>query len=96
MTMKALVMIAPKTAVIKEVPYPKPGKNEITVKVKTCGICGTDIHIYNGTFMPNYPLIPGHEFSGVVHEVGEGVSQFIVGDRVAVDPHYSVVNVTTV
>lgn len=86
MMMKALVMEEPKKAVIKEVPYPKPGKNEITVKVKACGICGTDIHIYNGTFMPNYPLIPGHEFSGVVYEIGEGVTQFMIGDRVAVDP----------
>lgn len=84
--MKALVMESPRKAVIKEVPYPKPGPNEVAIQVKRCGICGTDLHIYNGTFMPKYPLIPGHEFAGVVHEVGEGVTVFKPGDRVAADP----------
>lgn len=84
--MKALVMESVKHAVVKEMPYPSPGPNEITIQVKRVGICGTDIHIYNGTFMPHYPLIPGHEFSGIVHELGGNVKGFSVGDRVAVDP----------
>ncbi|MGG1313177.1 zinc-dependent alcohol dehydrogenase family protein [Cohnella laeviribosi] len=84
--MKALVIKSPRNAVVKDVPYPKPGPREVTIQVKRCGICGTDLHIYQGTFLPKYPLIPGHEFSGVVHEVGEGVTRFKAGDRVAVDP----------
>ncbi|MFC4597369.1 zinc-dependent alcohol dehydrogenase family protein [Cohnella hongkongensis] len=84
--MKALVMEAARQAVVKEVPYPAPGPGELTVRVMACGICGTDLHIFQGTFLPAYPLIPGHEFAGTVHEVGEGVSRFRPGDRVAVDP----------
>ncbi|WAH37962.1 zinc-dependent alcohol dehydrogenase family protein [Alicyclobacillus dauci] len=84
--MKALVIEGPKTAVIQEVPYPTPGEKEVTIRVKRCGICGTDFHIYQGEFLSPYPLIPGHEFSGVVEEVGPGVTQFTKGDRVAVDP----------
>ncbi|NOU97039.1 alcohol dehydrogenase catalytic domain-containing protein [Paenibacillus sp. LMG 31456] len=84
--MKALVMESPRNAVIKDVPYPHPGPNEITIQVKRCGICGTDLHIYQGTFMPKYPLIPGHEFAGVVSKTGAHVTKFKIGDRVAVDP----------
>ncbi len=84
--MKAFVVESPRHAVVKEVPYPKPGEGEITVQVKRCGICGTDMHIYQGDFISHYPLTPGHEFSGIVHEVGLGVTVFEKGDRVAVDP----------
>jgi 2-desacetyl-2-hydroxyethyl bacteriochlorophyllide A dehydrogenase len=84
--MKALVMESPRKASLLDVPYPQPGTGEVTIKVMRCGICGTDLHIYQGTFMPTYPLIPGHEFSGIVHEVGPGVTGFRPGDRVAVDP----------
>lgn len=84
--MKALVIEKPGKAVINDVPYPKPGPGEITVKVKQVGICGTDIHIYKGEFPSAYPVIPGHEFSGDIHELGEGVPQLRVGQRVAVDP----------
>ncbi|MCL6548444.1 MAG: zinc-dependent alcohol dehydrogenase family protein [Alicyclobacillus sp.] len=84
--MKALVVEGPRKAVVKEVPYPKPGAREVTIQVKRVGICGTDFHIYLGEFLSPYPLIPGHEFSGVVHDVGEGVTEFRPGDRVAVDP----------
>ena len=84
--MKALVIEKPFEAVIKEVPYPKPGPNDVTIKVENVGICGTDIHIFKGEFISPYPIIPGHEFSGVVHEIGENVTKFKVGDRVTADP----------
>lgn len=84
--MKALVIEKPNHAVIKEVPYPEPGPGELTVKVERVGICGTDFHIFAGTFLSPYPLIPGHEFSGVVDKVGEGVEGFVPGDRVTADP----------
>jgi len=69
-----------------DVPSVKPG--EALVKVHACGVCGTDIHIYEGV-MPwaRLPLIPGHELSGVVVEVGEAVSSLEPGDKVAVDPN---------
>jgi 2-desacetyl-2-hydroxyethyl bacteriochlorophyllide A dehydrogenase len=84
--MKALVIEQPHKAVVKEVPYPNPGAGEVTIKVENVGICGTDFHIYEGEFISPYPIIPGHEFSGTVHEVGEGVTAFRVGDRVTADP----------
>lgn len=85
-TMKALVIEKPNHAVIKDVPYPEPGPGEMTVKVERVGICGTDFHIFAGTYLSPYPLIPGHEFSGVVDKVGEGVTAFKPGDRVTADP----------
>jgi 2-desacetyl-2-hydroxyethyl bacteriochlorophyllide A dehydrogenase len=84
--MKALVIEGPRKASIQEVPYPKPGLGEVTIKVKNVGICGTDFHIYEGDFISPFPLIPGHEFSGTIHELGEGVSGYEVGDRVSADP----------
>lgn len=84
--MKALVIEEPYKAVIKEVPYPKPGPNEVTIKVENIGICGTDIHIYQGEFLSPYPIIPGHEFSGTIHELGEQVQGFKMGERVTADP----------
>ncbi|MBB3128542.1 2-desacetyl-2-hydroxyethyl bacteriochlorophyllide A dehydrogenase [Paenibacillus rhizosphaerae] len=84
--MKALVIHAPHRASIEQVPYPAPGPDDITVKVQQCGICGTDFHIFEGEFLSPYPIIPGHEFSGIVHEVGSHVRHLKPGDRVAVDP----------
>ncbi|MEN1966675.1 zinc-dependent alcohol dehydrogenase family protein [Lentibacillus sp. N15] len=84
--MKALVIEKPYFAAIKEVPYPTPGADEITIKVENIGICGTDIHIFQGEFLSPYPIIPGHEFSGTVYEIGENVNGFQVGERVTADP----------
>ena len=84
--MRAVVVEQPKTVAIKDVPKPEPGPGEVVVQVAACGICGTDKNIYAGTFLSHYPLIPGHEFSGVVAAVGQGVSGLREGDRVAVDP----------
>jgi 2-desacetyl-2-hydroxyethyl bacteriochlorophyllide A dehydrogenase len=84
--MKALVIEGPKKAVIKEVPYPTPKRNEIAIKVKNVGVCGTDFHIFAGEFLSPYPIIPGHEFSGVIDKIGEDVQGFKIGDRVSADP----------
>jgi 2-desacetyl-2-hydroxyethyl bacteriochlorophyllide A dehydrogenase len=51
------------------------------------GICGTDIHIFRGEYLGPYPVIPGHEFSGVVSAVGDAITRFKPGDRVAVEPN---------
>lgn len=84
--MKAFVVEEPGKAAVKEVDYPHPGPGEVTVKVEKVGICGTDIHIFQGEFISPYPIIPGHEFSGSIHELGSGVSDWQKGDRVSVDP----------
>lgn len=84
--MRALVIEEPNKAVIKEVEAPIAGPGEVVIQVERVGICGTDIHIYKGEFISPYPIIPGHEFSGIVHEIGEGVTGFQAGDRVTADP----------
>lgn len=84
--MKALVIDAVGAIDVRDVPYPAPGPGQVTVRVKSSGLCGTDSHIYHGDFLSSYPVIPGHEFAGTVAEVGEAVSDWEVGARVAVDP----------
>jgi 2-desacetyl-2-hydroxyethyl bacteriochlorophyllide A dehydrogenase len=74
-------------SVVDSAPVPVPGSHEVLVQVKAVGICGSDLHILAGEFPPTpYPITPGHEFAGVVTELGPGVSGLSVGDRVAVDP----------
>lgn len=85
-TMRAAVIEAPHNISIQEVHYPTPGPGQVVVKVEACGVCGTDYHILEGDFLSPYPLIPGHEFSGTVAELGAGVQGWELGERVAVDP----------
>ncbi len=62
-----------------------PARGEVRIKVSACGICGTDAHFVAGAFPGlSWPLTPGHEIAGKIAEVGEGVEDFAVGDRVAV------------
>jgi len=89
MNMKALVIEKPGTAKIETVQIAPVGERDLRVKVKASGICGTDVHIFRGEYLGSYPVIPGHEFSGVVEETGEKVTRFKVGDRVAVEPNIS-------
>ena len=70
-----------------DLPVPQPAEDEVLIKVMASGICGTDIHILRGEYMGGYPVVPGHEFSGMVEQVGAGVTRFQVGDRVAVEPN---------
>ena len=88
--MKAAVYHGPGDLRVEEVPVRKLKDNEVKIQVKYCGICGTDIHIFHGDggccdVTP--PLVPGHEFSGVVAEVGAGVKTVKVGDGVTGDPN---------
>lgn len=88
--MKAAVYHGPQDLRVEEVPVRKLKDNEVMIQVKYCGVCGTDMHIFNGdggSFEVNPPLIPGHEFSGVVAEVGSAVTMVKVGDRVSGDPN---------
>ena len=85
-TMKALVKYAPGDGnmELRDVTEPSPGRGEVKVEVKAASICGSDLHILHGDIgIPmRYPVIPGHEFAGVVAEVGAGVERVRVGDRV--------------
>ena len=85
--MRAVVVETPGTYAVRDVEAPRPAPGEVVLEVRACGLCGTDVHIAHGTFPPApYPLIPGHEFAGVVIERGAGVGSPEVGTRVAVDP----------
>lgn len=82
--MKALVKtkFGPGSMLYMDVPEPVPGKSDIKIKIFACGICGTDIHLLHDSYPSCPPVITGHEFSGVVTEIGENVSTFRPGDRV--------------
>ena len=84
--MKAVVLSAVDNLALVDVEKPKPGSKECLVKVLACGICGTDRHIYHGEYPSAKPVILGHEFGGVIEEVGPG-SKFQVGQVVSVDPN---------
>src|SRR5208282_4545599 len=78
-------------AEVVDVPVKKPGPGELLVKVAACGICGSDLHIYEwelgaDRMVARLPAVLGHEPAGEVVEVGAGVSTFKVGDHVALDP----------
>jgi L-gulonate 5-dehydrogenase len=86
--MKAIEVTNPGTVRIVERPLPPaPGTNEVTVKVKTAGICGSDIHIYHGqNAFATYPRVVGHEFAGEIVKTGSAAAGFKAGEHVAVDP----------
>ena len=65
---------------------PTPAADEVLVRVRACGICGSDLHFYHGVFPANPNISPGHEFAGEVAEVGQEVSGFEEGQRVVVEP----------
>jgi 2-desacetyl-2-hydroxyethyl bacteriochlorophyllide A dehydrogenase len=66
---------------------PEVRPHTLLLRVAASGICGTDPHILHGLYPANLPLIPGHEYAGVVESVGDGVDGFMPGDHVAVDPN---------
>lgn len=76
---------------MEDCPMPMVGEEEVLIEVKACGVCGTDVHIYEGdegAAQVTPPTILGHEFSGVVAAVGGKVRDFQKGDRVCIDPNY--------
>ena len=84
--MKAAIITGINQISVETVDDPKCGDREVIVEVAAVGICGTDLHILEGEFAPSLPIIPGHEFGGVIVEIGKKVTEFKVGDKVAVDP----------
>jgi L-iditol 2-dehydrogenase len=84
--MKALVLSAYKELGIQDTPAPKPADDELLIRIKACGICGSDVHGFDGSTGRRIPpLIMGHEAAGVVEAVGIAVKTFRVGDRITFD-----------
>ena len=84
--MKALVLCDYKQLEIVEVAKPRAAEDELLIRVKACGICGSDVHGYDGSTGRRLPpIVMGHEAAGVVEEVGSAVSGFRAGDRVTFD-----------
>lgn len=87
--MKAAVLVDARKIEIQESNIPVCGAGEVLIRVKYCGICTLEQRLFNGDMKIFYPIIPGHEVSGIIEEVGTGVkSAFKAGDRVAVDMVY--------
>lgn len=85
--MRAVVVQSPGDVCLMEVPDPSATRDEVVVKVRGCGICGTDLHIiHEGLPTATYPLIPGHEPWGEVVDVGNRDSGLVVGQLLAIDP----------
>lgn len=84
--MKALVMHEYKKLSYEEVETPSPGKGEVLVRIKMTSVCGSDVHGFDGsTGRRQPPVIMGHESAGVIAALGEGVTDYSVGDRVTFD-----------
>lgn len=85
-TMLAAVLVAPERFELRQVPVPEIAAGEVLLRVRRCGLCGTDIHIFKGHYSADrLPLIPGHEFSGHVVRVGSAVRDIAVGSAVTAD-----------
>lgn len=85
-TMRAAVLTAPKRFELRDVPVPAIGPEDVLVRVARTGICGTDIHMFNGHYAADkLPLIPGHEFCGTIAQRGANVRHLAIGARVVVD-----------
>jgi propanol-preferring alcohol dehydrogenase len=84
--MRAMVLHEPKRSLeLRDVPKPKPGKAQLLVRVSTCAVCRSDLHVVDGELpKPKLPLILGHQIVGRVEEIGEENSNFAIGDRVGI------------
>lgn len=84
--MLAAYITGPKTIEVKESATPAPKTGEVLVRIRSCGICGSDLHFYEGAFPTAATAPPGHEMAGEIEAVGEGVRGWTQGDRVAIEP----------
>ena len=79
---------APGVTKVTHLPQQEPGPGEVLIEVARAGVCGTDLHIFSGSYdLARYPLTPGHEFAGRVVAAGEGVDPARIGQRVTADPN---------
>lgn len=81
------VMTSPGVIEFKEVPVPEPGEGQVLIKIMKIGICGSDIHVYHGEHpFTKYPVTQGHEVSGQITALGQGVEGLSVGQKVTIQP----------
>ena len=88
--MQAVYQVGINKSEVRKVPVPRPGAQEVLVAVKSCGVCGSDLHFYLhggiGDFVMREPLVLGHEAAGEVVKLGPKVKKLKLGDRVAMEP----------
>jgi len=84
--MRAMILEKPRQALrSRDAPKPKLGAGQLLVRVATCAVCRTDLHIVDGELPdPKLPLIPGHQIVGRIEQIGEGVQGFSAGDRIGI------------
>src|SRR5215472_18690077 len=86
--MKAIQILKPPDFALVDLPEPACGPGQVVVRTAFCGLCGTDLEILHGRMRPGfarYPVVPGHEWTGVVEQIGSGVANCRIGDRVSVE-----------
>ncbi|MHB1334768.1 MAG: NAD(P)-dependent alcohol dehydrogenase [Candidatus Humimicrobiaceae bacterium] len=89
--MKAVFLVSPKKIELRDIPIPKINENQVLVRIKEVGLCGSDVSFYNSGRVGDLqvltePIILGHESSGVIESVGKNVRNFKEGDRVSIEP----------
>ena len=86
--MKAVVKTEPGRAklALRDLPEPHPGPDQVLIAVSACGICGTDIHLYDDEYPSRPPVVVGHELAGRIVALGSAVTRFNAGDRVTINP----------
>ncbi len=85
MVLAAITPIEQKPLVLVDLPTPEPGPGELRIRVQTCGVCRTDLHVIEGDLPgTTLPLVPGHQVVGVVDKLGPACEGFAVGDRVGI------------
>ena len=88
--MKQAVMTKPGIIEFRDVPAPEMGPEEVLLRIKRIGVCGSDVHVYRGLHpYASYPVVQGHEVSAQVERIGTAVSGFEPGDRVTIEPQVS-------
>ena len=86
--MKAAMVTGKEVVTIRDVDAPVPGDDEVLIKVKTAGVCGSDLHLFHGTHaFRKPPAVLGHEVAGDIVQLGKNVRGYKIGDRVTVEPH---------
>jgi len=84
--MKALLLSAYKQLDIVDMPTPQPAEDQLLIRIEACGICGSDVHGYDGSTGRRLPpIVMGHEAAGIVESIGSAVTGFRPGDRVTFD-----------
>lgn len=87
--MRAALLKGPRQLSIEDIEKPKVGSHDVLVRIRATAICGTDIEIYKGRGGARFPVVPGHEFAGVIEEVGSQVTAVKPGDKIVGNPAIS-------